>query len=218
MVAFAPRAHAANISYTFDSSTQGFLNSTSGGTLSWVSTGGNPGGYVQDTWSCDCGGGSVGLAISTPNLHLSASDYGDLLQFDISVWYTAAPINGGNTPPTLGNELVEFDGISDNLQHTLSLSLSQGSSPVWSHVSLPVQPPGWTIAGGSQNASQMQSFLAANPPLTITVRPSFLDTTDYEFGIALDNFSLGPVPEPALALPVVVILAACVLASQTKRT
>jgi hypothetical protein len=203
---FVSAALAGNVTYTFDSGLDGFLNSGSGATISWVASGGNPGGYIQDTYSCDCGGGGVGLAISTPNLHITAADYGDILQFDIAAWYIAS---GAVLPPSLINEHVFLDG-TPNLVQPLSLSVPSGSTPVWNHVSMLVGPPGWTYGGNPADASQVQNFLAGNPAVTIYVEDSFSSAANWEFGLALDNFSLSSAtPEPATVLPVAAAIALC---------
>ena len=199
----ASGAQAANVTFTFDSGASGFQNNGSIetiDTLSWVSSGGNPGGYIDDVGVCFCGGGTVPLAISSPDLHLSAADYGDTLQFDIAVWYTAPDLNSIYQQPTLLDEYVSFGGnpLGGGLEQPLSLSVSNGTQPAWTHFSLILQAPGWATTSGAQSAAQMQTFLAADPSLGIQALGNMSGPAHWTFGLALDNVSLtSATPEPS---------------------
>jgi hypothetical protein len=204
LVAFsaASEVRAANIAFTFDSSAEGWQNSAGGNTLSWVSSGGDPGGYIEDvTPVIDSSGGGLGMVISSPDLHLSAADYGDTLQFDVAVWYSAPDLNSQiYQAPTISSEYISFGGnpLGGGLEQPLTLSLTNGSEPVWNQISLVLQAPGWATTSGPRDAAQMETFLAGDPLLEIQAIGDLSGPAHWQFGLAIDNVSLtSATPEPA---------------------
>jgi hypothetical protein len=209
----AASAHAASVmQWTFDTNNQGWspsFGAADGSATTWVSSGGNPGGYVH---SSDSFSSAVWHFGASPNADVSAA-FGGTLSFDLeSTGDRTGPLlnSGGNIRDTYDVSLAG-NGI------TLMIDKAIAPPGTWTPFSIDLDAAaGWLrLSGPGQVAatdSDIQQVLASLQ--TIEIRGGYYTGTDVT---GLDNVSFNapapattsaPLPPVAVAalLPLVLVI------------
>jgi hypothetical protein len=131
---FAPTAGATGFRDTFNSGAEGWRAACCGGPIDWLSSGGNPGGYIGEA---GCGQGTFAGAWSPPAWAGDRSSaYGGVLSFD-------ATMDAGRT----GVLHVRLDSADPD-----SVSMGTGACHLtdeWRHFSVPLRAtPDWDSTEG----------------------------------------------------------------------
>jgi len=177
---------AATIS-TFDSSADGWTAvGDTAAPVTFIATGGNPGGFVQVEDSVS--GGVIYFVAPSKFLGNHSAAYGTNFQFDLMQFFTEAP--------------DQFD--DDDILLTgagLTLAFDTATNPLngaWSSYSVPLVETGWhltNIAGPPPTQAQMQSVLGNLT--SVEIRGEFQTGPDTD---SLDNVQLVPEPSSAILL------------------
>lgn len=175
---YTTTVQAVTIKSTFDTDAEGWTLTPGGGTLTWLSSGGNPGGHL--TMRDDVTGPLKTFAPSPFLGDLSAFD-GGALSVDTILLQTASGAARG------GFGIATITGASG----TVSLDLVSGVPPTnWTTYSAPLTSTAWGVSQFT-----WVSIISNVTEIAIEV-DSYVQFGDT---IGFDNFSLtsSPVPEPA---------------------
>lgn len=174
---FTSPAGAAVISSTFDVDDEGWIGRPGEGSLAYVATGGNPGGYISIT---DIGGGSPGSGAFAPGKFL-----GDLSGFDSGLLSVdmASFAGGGTTFPFFGT--VEITGAGDSA--FFDLTVTAPPSNTWVTYSVSLDAAIW-----GKTELEWAAILA-----DVTLIAINTDAFDGADTIGVDNFAISSVPVPA---------------------
>lgn len=146
----APSVSQADIISTFDTNTEGWLIS-GGGVLRWMSSGGNPGGYLrcEDTNTS----ASAKITLNAPWWFLNEGDIsaysGGVFSFD------AILFSGGSAGNTDDFGQVTLQSSIGTMQAILG-GLGQPTSTQWTNFSVPLE---WGYWNGNVAENQWDSFL-----------------------------------------------------------
>jgi len=188
---FANSQVRANLASTFDSSAEGWttfnrpaLNPdppASEFSGSWVSSGGNPGGFFQGV---DTGEGGIGFFVAPSSWPDNLSQYiGGTLQYDIELIYKE-----GGDPIIFPYDVLIFKDINNYAYSSLGVSPVPGQ---WQSYSVVLIPSNFTVVGDTFN--NIMSDVAG---IRIRGEYFFNDET-----MGLDNVGVNaPVPEPTTML------------------
>jgi len=169
------------ISSTFDTGLDGWVNNPDGSTIQWVSTGGNPGGYVR----VDDTAAGVGIFLFAPSKFLgdlSAFD-GGTLSFDQNLLVA---------PNVENDQFYGFvhlvSGVNSSLDGFVDLIPVSPPPPGWNSWSIPMTATAW-----GKTQSEWDQLLA-----DVDVIRVFMEAGANADASGFDNFSI--VPEPSTAL------------------
>ena len=175
-VLLVDRVDALMISSTFDTDADGWV-SNSGGSLSYVASGGNPGGFIQIADA----GVSPNYGVIAPGKFLgdlSAFDGGQLV-FDLKIIDQGNGGNQDNVGPRITN------GID-----TASFSFNPNQPSDWKKHSVPLTASAWGL-------TQLQWIALLSNVTEIQV---FIELFGGDDITGFDNFKLTSIPEPATML------------------
>ena len=175
---------AAPISSTFDTSTDGWTAfGDTAAPVSFVATGGNPGGFIQVLDSVS--GGVMYFTAPAKFLGNESQAYGTNLTFDLMQFYTDPP---NQFADSVGDVLLTGSGTT--------LAFDTPSNPAngsWSSYSVPLLAnAGWhlnDLNGAAPSAAQMELVMADLTALSIRAEYQTGPDTD-----SLDNVQMAPEP------------------------
>lgn len=198
LLALGAAAADANISSSFGSRLEGWTGA--GGTVSYVASGGNGGGYLSQTDTLN-----TWMSVSAPAAFLgNLSAYlGGVLSFDVkNISNHASDLQSG---PWFG--AVTITGAAGSASRNVAgtgpgLPLADG---LWHTYSAMLSPALWS--------GNLAAALANTTAITLTLEfnSAIIETA------GLDNFQISPVPEPASALLLALGLGWCGAAASRRR-
>jgi len=184
-IAAAPFAAQATVSSTFDIDADGWTaaGDFTGAPVTWLSTGGNPGGTIEINDAVL--GGVTYFVAPAKFLGNQSGAFGQTLSFDLQ-----QHISGGS------NQFNERDVILSGGGLTLVLDTAVNPAfDAWTHYSVPLAAGAWRVSalnGVLASDTQIQTVLGSLSALNIRAEFQTGADTDY-----LDNVVLAAVPEPA---------------------
>jgi len=190
---FANSQVRADLISTFDSSVEEWTVINRPGTVpnppaeeysgSWVSSGGNPGGFFLGT---DTGDGGLGYFVAPTSWPDDLSQYiGGTLKFDIN------PIQQSNeATPIISNDIVDIV-IASDATHYATYKGVNPTAGEWTTFEVELIPSNFTVVGDKD----FNTIMADVAVLRIRGEYFYYDET-----VGLDNVSISAVPEPSTML------------------
>jgi hypothetical protein len=196
----------ASVVHPFDAGSEGFqyyasVPQYSGG---WSPSGGNPDGYVYDSFDLgSVGAGSLSLSLFGP-LGVSSSDYGSVLRFDAAIWFDSPTDLSANhvvTPYSYIRLYHPGSGDVEGYFAPLMLDATAGG-PSWTTLSIPLDIGAAWSAGMYPNTAQgLADYLGTNPNLMIIEDVSLGFTHGSQLTLGLDNVSVTGASNSSPAVP-----------------
>jgi hypothetical protein len=194
--AFAlPMAQASAVTSTFNTDTEGWsVVGDQAGPVTWIPTGGSPGGYVSVTDSV-VGGTMYFVAPNTYSGDMSSA-YGTALTFSLMQKFSESP---DQFPDGLGDVILQGNGKT--LAYALTAYPSNGTgSGTWTPYSVSLTVGDWhlgTLDGATATQADIQSVLSNVTSFQIRAEYQSGDDTDGLDSVTFGNAGVAAVPEPS---------------------
>jgi Laminin B (Domain IV)/PEP-CTERM motif len=190
--AFAlPIGHASAVTSTFNTDTEGWsVVGDQAGPVTWIPTGGSPGGYVSVTDSVV--GGTMYFVAPSAYFGNMSSAYGTPLTFNLIQNFPDTP---NQFDDSAGDVVLKGSGLT--LAYNLAVNPANGS---WTPYSVPLAGGAWHIGdlnGSLATQQDLQLVLSDITSLQIRAEYQTGPDTDGLDSVSFGSAAVGAVPEPS---------------------